>query len=162
MFRLFNASRPSSLIQQLATVSLFSTLSPRELKVVSTLIHQRRALAGEIVFDEGEEGQAIYIVFSGEVIICSQGRVASPIAMIAAGRIFGELALIDGGARSAQARAATDCELGVMFRGDFENLMESHAVIATKISFQLARHYAAIVRLQASASSGVSTPGPAN
>ena len=37
-----------------------------------------------------------------------------------------------------------------MFRGDFENLMESHAAIATKISFQLARHYAGIIRQMAS------------
>jgi CRP-like cAMP-binding protein len=147
---LFSASKPSSLIQQLATVDLFSALSPRELKIVSTLIHERRALAGEIVFDEGEEGQAIYIVFAGEIMICHQGKTESPIAMIGAGRIFGELALIDGGPRSAQARASTDCELGVMFRGDFENLMESHATIAAKISFQLARHYAGIVRQLAS------------
>ncbi|MBK9446875.1 MAG: cyclic nucleotide-binding domain-containing protein [Betaproteobacteria bacterium] len=146
VFRLFSASKPSSLAQQLAAVGLFSTLSLRELKIVSALIHERQALAGEIVFDEGEEGQAIYIVFSGEIMICHQGKTESPIAMAGPGRIFGELALIDGGPRSAQARASTDCELGVMFRGDFDNLMESHATIAAKISFQLARHYAGIIR----------------
>lgn len=154
MFRLFSASKPSSLIQQLAAVDLFSALSPRELKIVSTLIHERRMLAGEIVFDAGEEGQAIYILFSGQVMICHQGQTDAPIAMIGAGRVFGELALIDGGPRSAQAKAAEDCALGVMFRGDFENLMESHAVIATKISFQLARHYASIIRQMASQLSG--------
>ena len=88
-------------------------------------------------------------MFSGEIAICHQGHAASPIAMMGAGRIFGELALIDGGPCSAQARAAKDCELGVMFRGDFQNLMESHASIATKISFQLARHYAGIIRMLA-------------
>lgn len=152
MFRLFSASKPSSLIQQLAAVDLFSALSARELKIVSTLINERRVLAGEIVFDEGEEGQAIYIIFAGEIMICQQGKTESPIAMIGVRQIFGELALVDGGPRSAQARASTDCELGVMFRGDFENLMESHATIAAKISFQLARHYAGIVRQLASRS----------
>lgn len=150
MFRLFSVSKPSSLIQQLAAVDLFSALTPRELKIVSTLIHERRALAGEILFDEGEDGQAIYILFSGQVMICHQGQTDTPIAMIGAGKVFGELALIDGGPRSAQAKAAEDCELGVMFRGDFENLMESHAVIAAKISFHLARHYASIIRQMAS------------
>jgi CRP/FNR family transcriptional regulator, cyclic AMP receptor protein len=154
VFRLFSASKPSSLVQQLSAVDLFSALSPRELKIVSTLIHERRMLAGEIVFDEGEEGQAIYILFSGQVTICHQGQTDTPIAMIGQGRVFGELALIDGGPRSAQAKAAEDCELGVMFRGDFENLMESHAVIAAKISFQLARHYAGIIRQMASQFSG--------
>lgn len=151
MLGLFASPVPTGLQSRLRDVALFSTLSPRELKVVSTLIHQRSAMAGEIIFDEGEEGQAIYIVFSGEVMICHQGQTESPIAMIGTGRIFGELALIDGGPRSAQARAVKDCELGVMFRGDFQNLMESHASIATKISFQLARHYAGIIRLLAAA-----------
>ncbi|MDQ5879571.1 MAG: family transcriptional regulator, cyclic receptor protein [Pseudomonadota bacterium] len=154
MFRLFNTSKPTDLQQQLAAVPLFSTLSPREQKIVSALVHPRRVLAGEIIFDEGEEGQAIYAVFSGKVMICHQGQTESPIAYAERGRIFGELALIDGGPRSAQARAVADCELGVMFRGDFENLMRSHAVIATKISFQLAKYYAGIIRQMASQFSG--------
>lgn len=149
MLRLFAPATPTGLQARLREVELFSTLSPRELKVVGSLIHQRSVLANEIVFDEGEEGQAIYIVLAGEVAICHQGEFASPIAVIPPGRIFGELALIDGGPRSAQARAVRDSELGVMFRGDFQNLMESHAAIATKISFQLARHYAGIIRQMA-------------
>lgn len=150
MFRLIRTARPSGLQQKLTRVALFSDLSPRELNVVGALIHEREMRAGEIVFDEGEEGQAIYIVLTGKVLICPQGKPESPIAQIDAGQVFGELALIDGGPRSAQARAITDCELGVMFRGDFLNLMESHALIAARISFQLARHYAGIIRRQAS------------
>lgn len=153
MLRLFASSAPSGLPAQLRGVALFSTLSARELKIVGALIHQRSALAGEVIFDEGEEGQAIYIVFSGLVTICHQGATDAPIATVGANGIFGELALIDGGPRSAQARASADCRLGVMFRGDFQNLMESHASIATRISFQLARHYAGIIR-QLAASSG--------
>lgn len=149
MLRLFSQKAPTGLQARLSEVALFATLSPRELKVVGSLIHQRSVLAGEVIFDEGEEGQAIYFVLSGEVAICHQGEFSSPIALIPPGRIFGELALIDGGPRSAQARATRDSELGVMFRGDFENLMESHATIATKISFQLARHYAGIIRQMA-------------
>ncbi|MBI2307593.1 MAG: cyclic nucleotide-binding domain-containing protein [Rhodocyclales bacterium] len=143
---MFNTSRPSALLQQLGGLSLFSELSPRELKIVAALVHQRRMLAGEVIFDEGEEGQAIYFILAGQVTICRQGEAERPIAVLEAGQVFGELALIDGGPRSAQARAASDCELGVMFRGDFFNLMESHALIATRISFGLARHYASIVR----------------
>lgn len=157
MFRLFSSAKSSGFQQQFSAVPLFSELSPRELKIVSTLIHERSALAGEIIFDEGEEGQAIYIVLSGQVLICRQGQALSPIATVGSGQIFGELALIDGGPRSAQARASTECLLGVMFRGDFERLMESHAVIAAKVSFQLARHYASIIRQLAATS-----PGSAN
>lgn len=146
MFRLFSPSRPTGLAQRLAGLALLAELTPRELKIVAGLVHQRQALAGEVIFDEGEEGQAIYFILAGQVTICRQGDSGRPIAVLGAGQVFGELALIDGGPRSAQARAASDCELGVMFRGDFFNLMESHALIATRISFALARHYAGIVR----------------
>lgn len=146
MLRLFASEPTTGLPARLRDVALFSTLLPRELKIVASLIHLRDVIAGEVVFDQGEEGQAIYIVLSGGVMICPQGQVDSPIATIGDGGVFGELALIDGGLRSAQARAVRDCQLGVMFRGDFQNLMESHAAIATKISFQLARHYAGIIR----------------
>lgn len=151
MFSLFGASRPSGLAGELSAVPLFSDLSARELKVVSGLVHEREALAGEVIFDEGEDGQAIYVLLAGQVIICHPDTPERPIATVTPGGIFGELALIDGGPRSAQARAGADCRLGVMFRGDFVNLMQSHALIATKISFQLARHYAGIVRRLASA-----------
>lgn len=155
MLRLFGSSAPTGLQALLHEVFLFSTLSPRELKIISTLIHERQALAGEVIFDQGEEGQAIYMVFSGAVTICRQGMPESPIATIGRNGMFGELALIDGGPRSAQARAAEDCDLGVMFRGDFLSLMDSHASIASKVSFQLARHYAGVVR-QLAATSGQS------
>lgn len=152
MLRLF-APAPDSQLSRYAGVQLLSDLSPRELKIVCALIHERRFHAGEIIFDEGDEGQAIYILLSGQVTICRQGQSEQPIATVEAGNIFGELALIDGGPRSAQARAAADCELGVMFRGDFLNLMESHAIIAGKISFQLARYYGSILRRRSAAAS---------
>ena len=155
MLRLFSTPSSPAQLEQMRQVTLFSTLSDRELKIVSLLLHHRTILDGEIIFDEGEEGQAIYILFSGEVMICHQGQTETPIARIGSGRIFGELALIDGGPRSAQARAVSGCEVGVMFRGDFENLMGSHASIATKISFQLARHYAGIIRQLAAQTGGL-------
>lgn len=56
MLRLFGSSAPTGLQALLHEVFLFSTLSPRELKIISTLIHERQALAGEVIFDQGEEG----------------------------------------------------------------------------------------------------------
>jgi CRP-like cAMP-binding protein len=48
--------------------------------------------------------------------------------------------LLDSAPRAAQARAADNCTLAVFFRGDFLSLMVSHALIASKIALQLARH----------------------
>ena len=100
-----------------------------------------------MIFDEGDEGQAIYIVAAGEVLICRQGQGdAGRVAQLGPGTFFGELALLDNSPRSAQARAATACQLIVFFRDDFVGLLDTHARIASKISRELARHLGARMR----------------
>jgi len=127
--------------KQLKALSLFSTLSPRELKTVDALLHQRSFIKDEVIFDQGEEGQALYIIESGQVLICRQGQPGGGrIAELGPGRLFGELALLDNSPRVAQARAAENCVLAVLFRADFLGLLQTHALIASKISLQLARH----------------------
>ncbi len=127
-------------IGQIRRLGLFATLQPTELRVINGLLHDRRYLKDEVIFDEGEDGQALYIVFAGKVLICRQGEpVTGHIADVAEGAMFGELALLDGSPRSAQARAAEDCLLAALSRADFTGLVETHAVIASKISLQLAR-----------------------
>ena len=138
---LFSKDEDSPRIKQLRELSLFSSLSPRELKTVDGLLHERSFLKDEVIFDQGEEGQALYIIESGKVLICRQGQsAAGRIAELGSGRLFGELALLDNSPRAAQARAAENCTLAVLFRADFLGLLETHAVIASKISLQLARH----------------------
>ena len=127
-------------IAQIRQLFLFATLRPRELRVVDGLLHERSYLKDEIVFDEGEEGQALYVVLSGRVLICRQGDpVAGRIAEFAPGALFGELALLDGAPRTAQARAAEDCQLAALSRSDFNGLVDTHGAIASKIALQLAR-----------------------
>ncbi|MEZ5613847.1 MAG: cyclic nucleotide-binding domain-containing protein [Rhodocyclaceae bacterium] len=138
---LFSKDEDSPRLKQLRALSLFSTLSPRELKTVDGLLHERSFLQDEVIFDQGEEGQALYIIESGKVLICRQGQpTGGRIAELGPGRLFGELALLDNSPRAAQARAVENCTLAVLFRADFLGLLETHAVIASKIALQLARH----------------------
>lgn len=136
---LFGEIREDALSVRLREVGLFSALSPRELRVVGHLLHLRQYIAGEVVFDSGDDGQAMYFILDGKIDICRHGEAATPIATLAPGNYFGEMALIDDTHRSAQARVASDAELGVLFRGDFLGLLDTHAAIASKISLQLAR-----------------------
>ena len=120
---------------------VFATLSRSELRVVDGLLHERSYLKGEIIFDQGEEGQALHLVIRGRVIICRQGQShTARLAEVGPGTVFGELALLDNMPRSAQAIAAEDCTLASLSRADFESLLDTHAVIASKIALQLARH----------------------
>jgi CRP-like cAMP-binding protein len=140
MLNLFKSRRPPKRLSELKTMSLFVDLSRRERKIVDGFMHERRYLKDEIIFDAGEEGQALYIILEGKVIICNTDQPDAPIATLETGNFFGELALLDDEPRVAGVRAAEDCTLLVLFRGDFLGLMNSHAVVASKIALQLARH----------------------
>lgn len=141
IFGFLKSPELSPRLLRLKESALFSSLTPLELKIVDGLMHERRYLADEIIFDEGEEGQALYLVMSGRVIISRHldaGREV--VAELSAGAFFGDLALLDNSPRNAQTRALDNCELAVFFRADFMGLMETDPVIGYKISLALARH----------------------
>ncbi|EGK72406.1 MAG: cyclic nucleotide-binding domain-containing protein [Methyloversatilis sp.] len=139
--RFFGRDDDHAALQPLRQIKLFSSLTARELKVVYGLRHERHYLAGEIVFDQGDEGQAIYAIVEGEVeILRAEGGSPHRLALLAPGEVFGELALLDQAPRAAQARALSDCRLVVFFRADFMSLLETHPKIASKIALALARH----------------------
>jgi CRP/FNR family transcriptional regulator, cyclic AMP receptor protein len=141
VFNFLRERLESPTLARLREIPLFSELGAGELRIVDNLLHERDYIKDEIVFDEGEEGQAIYFILTGRVLICRQGRpVDGVIAELSAGQFFGELALLDDAPRMAQVRAAEDCTLGVFFREDFRNLLQTHANTASKISLQLSRH----------------------
>jgi CRP-like cAMP-binding protein len=130
-------------LRALRQLSLFSTLSRRELGVIDGLLHDRHYLKGEIVFDQGEEGQALHVLVAGRVLICRQGDPETGrVREINAGEVFGEIALLENAPRALQARAEEDCVLASLSRGDLEDLIDTHAVIASKVLLQLARHLA--------------------
>jgi len=147
MFGFLKSPTLSPRLLRLKESALFATLTPLELKIVDGLMHERRYLADEIIFDEGEEGQALYLVMSGRVIISRKlGETREVVAELSAGAFFGDLALLDNTPRNAQTRALDNCELAVFFRADFMGLMETDAVIGYKISLALARHIGSRLR----------------
>jgi CRP/FNR family transcriptional regulator, cyclic AMP receptor protein len=147
LMNVFGSRKLTPRLAQLAQISLFSRLSPAELDIVEGLLHQREFLADEVVFDEGEEGQAIYIVQQGEVMLCRQGEgEGGQIAVLGSGEFFGDLALLDNLPRAAQARAVKPTRLAALFRQDFLGLMDTHARIASKIALQLAREMGRRIR----------------
>ncbi len=143
----FLRGRPlSQRLVRIQAIPIFSTLDVRGLRIVEGLMHERSYAPGEVIFDAGEEGQAIYVVFDGRILICHQGQgEAGGITEVGAGAFLGELALLEGTPRAAQAVAADACTLGVLFREDFHTLLETDARIAARISFQLARHLGGIL-----------------
>ena len=144
LFGLPNTRNPRQ--QLLKNVVLFKDLSMRDLAMVDSLMHARKYTADEVIFDEGEEGQGLFIVLSGRVKIVLPANVDTVLIELGPGAFFGEVALLDQSVRTAQARALEDTQIVVLFRTDFYSLLKTHASIASPISFQLAKVLAARLR----------------
>ena len=105
MLNIFRTSSLPQRLRELEKMPLFADLTRREIKVVDGFMHERNYLEKEVVFDEGEKGEAFYVVLEGKVLICRQGETGKPIATLGTGSFFGELALLDD-ARHARPRPA--------------------------------------------------------
>jgi CRP-like cAMP-binding protein len=133
-------------IARLKDVPLFATLDSRELATVGRFLHDREFQPGEVIFDEGEEGQALYIIYAGGVTIVRRESPDIALADLGPGDFFGDLALIDDAPRAAQARAASECVLGVLFRGDFQDMLDTDPRTGSRLYKQLARHVSHLLR----------------
>ena len=78
--------------------------------------------AGEIVFEQGDEANGVYIVQEGEIELLLDDVL---VGLEEAGGIIGEMAMIDETARSATARARTDCILQHLDRDQFIGMIEA-------------------------------------
>jgi GNAT superfamily N-acetyltransferase len=102
--------------------SLFLGFSEEELTTLGERCREQRYDAGEVVFAAGSEGQDLYLILEGTIIIGPGDR--GPLATFGPGDIFGELALLDGQPRTAEAVAETPARLLQLKRSAFDNLVQ--------------------------------------
>jgi CRP-like cAMP-binding protein len=133
--------------QAILRSALFSGLTPSEILIIDPIFHERTYVPGEIIFEEGDEGQGMFLILEGLVRI-SRRTSEGPreLAQLRPGEFFGELALIESLPRVATATAAEPSRLLGFFRTDFINLLEENRKIGIKISLALARHNAKRMR----------------
>src|SRR3954451_9239442 len=133
-----SAADPVGLISR---VSLFSELSREELQRISQVAVPRSFPAGVRVFHEGDHSDACYLVRSGDLRVTrehSDGR-AIALATLGPGDIFGELAMLDGQARSASVETLSDAELLALPAGDVRRLLADRPEISVKLIAALTR-----------------------
>jgi CRP/FNR family transcriptional regulator, cyclic AMP receptor protein len=126
---------PGESVELLAHVPLFSELSRQELERISRVSVARTFPAGVRVFHEGDHSDACYLVRTGDLRVTREhpdGR-AIALATLGAGDIFGELAMLDGEARSASVETLTDCELLALPAADVRRLLADHPGISVKL-----------------------------
>jgi phosphoenolpyruvate synthase/pyruvate phosphate dikinase len=126
----------------LQRVELFAGMDRRQGEQIRRLLKERRFANGETVIMEGTGGAAFFIIDSGQAKVSSKGV---ELATLGPGDYFGEVALIDGGPRSATVTAATDLVCYGLTFWEFRPLVERNGTIAWKLLQALAKQLRAAV-----------------
>jgi CRP-like cAMP-binding protein len=133
------ASSRELLLRTLRENMIFSSLTDRELKYVSTFVYERTYQPGEYVFKEDDRGFGMYLVAQGAVAIKMKRYGEEMLATrLGRGCFFGELSLIDQeNIRSAAAIAQEKTLLLGFFKPDFQELLTRKPALGVKLLFQL-------------------------
>jgi CRP/FNR family cyclic AMP-dependent transcriptional regulator len=114
---------------------LFGELPPSILERISAYTKRRSVTKGSILFEKGEAGVGLIGVLAGSVkisVTSADGREVV-LNIIREGEVFGEIALLDGHPRTADATAMSDCDLMVIERRDFVPFLRSQPDVMLKL-----------------------------
>lgn len=114
---------------------IFADVAPDILRDVVKLSRTRRLRKGAMLFQQGDEGDALYGVVDGMIRICIAGESGKELTLglMEPGDLFGEIALLDGLPRTADAYAAENSTLLVIDRSQFLPLLEREGRLATHV-----------------------------
>lgn len=131
-------------IDFLKSVNIFSDLSENELNGIQELCKTRKYPKNSMIILEEEMGDVVFIVMSGTVKITRVNDEGKEVilAMLGSGEVFGEMAILDGESRSANALSQENCEVVTINREDFLNLLKTN----NKVSLNLMTEFAIRLR----------------
>jgi pyruvate,water dikinase len=128
-----DATGPVDVIER---VPLFANMSPRDVERIASLFKERRFAPGETVTKEGSGGAAFFVIESGEAIVTAGGHER---ATLTEGDYFGEIALIDDGARTATITATSELVCHGLTYWEFRPLVQHNAAISWNLLQTLAQ-----------------------
>jgi CRP-like cAMP-binding protein len=119
------------ILEMLARTALFGSLEDADRRAVAQELREQGFDAGQVVFARGDAGRDMFLVASGRVrlsVLTAEGRELS-FAHAEAGQIFGEIAVLDGGVRSADATAVTKVVALTLSKASITRLIETRPVL---------------------------------
>ncbi|MGF0538939.1 Crp/Fnr family transcriptional regulator [Agrobacterium sp. ES01] len=114
---------------------IFRALDEQSKRELASFAHVKRYRAGEVIFTMGAAGQSMMAIAEGSVrvdIVTPGGRDMT-LSELRAGEVFGEIALLDGGERSANVRALTNCALVVVERRSLLDILQRNPKLSIKL-----------------------------
>lgn len=120
---------------------LFEGLTPEEIREIVRASERLQLQTGDLLFVQDDVAEAVYILQSGELQVRANSPMGEDIvlAMLGPGTVVGELALIDGGPRSATVESLSNCAVYRLSRADFNNLKAQFRPAAYKVILNLAK-----------------------
>jgi CRP-like cAMP-binding protein len=141
-----NANDQLLAVERLSATPLFTTLPEEVLKAVAHRLLVQFVPKGEMVFNEGDAGDALYMIEAGEIEMTAGGvgraKTQESLGRLGVGGIFGEMALLTGHARTSSARALRDTNLWTLYRSDFDALLTQYPALGIALSRGLAERLA--------------------
>lgn len=127
-------------VETLRQVPLFESLDDKAARELCQLLEPLDAKAKTVLFRAGEAGDSMYLIERGKVRICVQTKDRHEVTLAELGRgdFFGEMALLDGKPRSADAVVAEDAKLALLSREHFLSFMRSSPDVALEMLTALA------------------------
>jgi CRP-like cAMP-binding protein len=125
----------------LETCELFADMDSPALAAIEAAATRQSFTPHSVIFEEGTEADALYVVESGEVEIAAAPEGTGPrvVTRLGAGESFGEMAVVEDKPRSARVVAATACTLLKVPREQFVQLLEQRPALARALSRQISR-----------------------
>ena len=125
----------------LNSINIFSELSDKDCENLRKLFKPRNYLKNSMVILEEEYGDLVFVVQSGTIKITRVNDEGKEVilALLGPGEIFGDLAILDGEARSANALAQENCELLAIQKSEFLNLLRKNFKISFALMGELAK-----------------------
>ncbi len=111
------------MIEKLKNIQSFRVFSENSLQDLANLIVLEKYTSGATIFNEGDPGQAIYIIVKGKIAIKKQNKL---LGLFTEGDMFGEMALFESKKRSATAIARTDSILYKLNNSEFKKFLTKH------------------------------------
>jgi len=129
------AGRAPDKLALLRNNPLFRELAPQVIEHLGTYLTRRTVSRGSVIFSKGDPGTGLMGIIAGAVKISVASADGRDIVLniIRAGEIFGEIALLDGHPRTADATAMSDCELMVLERREFIPFLRSQPDVTLKL-----------------------------
>jgi CRP-like cAMP-binding protein len=121
---------------RLKHVPLFQSLDRKEIDQLAKLATEQHYKAGTTIVNDGAAGHGLYIVVDGEVSVVKDGRV---LARFRSGDFFGEMAVLDGGPRTAAVQADSDTTCLVLASWDIRALLMDNAGMTYKMLQEVVR-----------------------